>query len=368
MKIKISKAALSEALNNVQSVVSGKTSLSVLNNVKVEAKDGKVNFTCSDLDITLFARAECEVIEEGATTIPIKTFAAAVNKVVAGDIELSVNNKEEAKLKAGTTVFKFQGLPVKEFPNLPAADGSTCIVDAQVVREMLRKTAFAMSADESRAALSSVLLDFEQDGGIAKAVATDGRRLSTIEVEVAKKTGFNGKFSLSRKAVDLLSKKMPKDGECTIVSCGTQLCFKTSRIEFTVKLLDITYPNYSQVIPKSYNHKVTVNRVDLLGAIDRISVVTAGAENPYVGMVFADNKIALSAITNDNGAANDEIEIKYNGESIDMKFNPQYLRDVLSALDEDEVDFYLTHSGAPAQIKKHDAEDYIYVVMPLRIN
>jgi DNA polymerase-3 subunit beta len=73
-------------------------------------------------------------------------------------------------------------------------------------------------------------------------------------------------------------------------------------------------------------------------------------------------------MTNDNGAANDEIEIKYDGESIDMKFNPQYLRDVLSALDEDEVDFYLTNSGSPAQIKKHDAEDYIYVVMPLRIN
>jgi DNA polymerase-3 subunit beta len=327
-----------------------------------------VNFTCTDLDITLFAHADCEVIEPGETTIPIKTFSAAVNKVVAGDIELSVNHNEEAKLKAGTTVFKFNCIPAKEFPLLPAADGSTCTVEAQVIREMLRKTAFAMSADETRAALSCVLLDFEQDGSVAKAVATDGRRLSTLVVDVEKNTGFNGKFALARKAVDLLAKKMPKDGVCTIVSCGSQLCFKTNKLEVTVKLRDLVYPNYSQVIPKSFNQKLTVNRVELLGAIDRISVVTAGVENPCVGMVFADNKIALSAITNDNGAATDEIAIKYLGESIDMKFNPQYLRDVLSALDEEEVDFFLTASTAPAQIKKHDAEDYIYVVMPLRTN
>jgi len=194
MHIKISKSSLSEALNNVQAVVGSKNALQVLQNVMVEATDKEVKFTCSDLDVTLVANAECEVLDAGATTIPVKPFASAVGKMVDGTIEITVDESDCSTISGGSSVFKFKGLSAKEFPSIPKPDGATCEIASNSIREMLRKTAFATSQDDTRRTLQGVLLDFQKDKGIVKAVGTDGRRLAMLDCSLENSNGFAGQY------------------------------------------------------------------------------------------------------------------------------------------------------------------------------
>lgn len=368
MHIKISKSSLSEALNNVATVVASKSSLAVLQNVKIDAKDGQATFICSDLDTTLVATADCEVLEEGATTIPVKTFAAAVSKVVDGTVALQVDDKEVAKLTAGTSRFRFNGISAKEFPTWMEKDGISVTMSCAAIREMLRKTAFAMCADETRRTLNSVLFDFSQGGGKTIAVATDGRRLALLNCNVEVSNGITSTFVIPRKTVETLVKKLPKDGECTLVSYGNQLKFSTPKLSFLTKLMDDAYPNYMQVVPKETKEKIVVDRMELAGAIDRISVFTSVTDAPTMILTFADNKIVISSGETEYGSSRDEVPIKYEGEKMEMRFNPNYVRDALNVIDDDEVEILLLGEGSPAIIRQVGSEDYTYVVMPLRVS
>lgn len=367
MHIKISKTSLSEALNNVQAVVGSKTALQVLQNVKVEAKDGDVKFTCSDLDVTLVANAECEVLEEGSTTIPVKPFAAAVGKMIEGTIDIRVNGSDCATISAGASVFKFNGLPSKEFPTIPSPDGENCTIESTTIREMLRKTSFASSQDETRKSLQGVLFDFDKDSGLVKAVATDGRRLAMLKTSSNNESGFNGKYIIPRKAVDMLSKKLPKDGNAELITAKGQLLIKAPRLIVITKLIDEAYPNYMQVVPKTECKVVTMNRAEFLGALDRISVFTSATDSPCVVLSFGDNKLVLNSGDTEFGSSHDEIPVKYDGEAIEMRFNPQYVRDALTAMDEEEIVMKINSSSTPAIISKCETDDYTYVVMPLRV-
>ena len=363
MHIKISK---SEALNTVQVVVASKATLPVLQNVKLTAKGGKVELTCSDLDITLRANADCEVIEEGATTIPAKPFAAAVGKLIEGEVKLEVDQQDKTTLSAGTSVFKFKGLPASEFPEIPSEEGDKCSIDSNILREMLRKVSFATSQDDTRRTLQGLLIDF-LPGSEVKAVATDGRRMALLECEVDTTRDFNGKFILPKKAVDVLLKKLPKEGNAEITSSNGKLLVKTTRIEVLMKLIDDEFPNYMQVMPKQIKFTIPVNRVDLVGALDRVSVLTAGEDAPCIVLTFADNVLTLNSSDTEVGSSRDEVPIKYSDEKIEMRFNPQYIREVLNVIDEDEVDILLNNGSSPAIVRKGGSDDYNYVVMPLRV-
>ena len=366
MHIKISKSSLSEALNNVQAVVGSKGALQVLQNVKVEAQDGEVKLTCSDLDVTLIANAECEIIQSGATTIPAKTFAAAVGKLVDGIIEISVDENDNSTVSCGASVFKFRGLAAKEFPTISAPDGVSCTIESNAIREMLRKTAFAASQDDTRRTLQGVLLDFNKDGSAVRAVGTDGRRLAMLDCNLNVGNGFSGQYIIPRKAVDLLCKKLPKEGVAELVTAKGQLLVRTPRLIVSTKLLDEAYPNYMQVVPKNLGKKVTVNRVDFLGALDRISVLT-NTDSPCIVLTFQNNTLLLDSSDAEYGSSHDEVPVKYDGEAVELRFNPQYVRDALTAMDEDEVELNINASTTPAVIRKPELDDYTYVVMPLRV-
>lgn len=367
MHIKISKSSLSEALNNVQAVVGAKGALQVLQNVKVEAQDGEVRLTCSDLDVTLIANAECEIIQSGATTIPAKTFAAAVGKLVDGVIEISVDENDNSTVSCGASVFKFRGLAAKEFPTISAPDGISCKIESNAIREMLRKTAFAASQDDTRRTLQGVLLDFNKNGYSVRAVGTDGRRLAMLDCNLNIGSNcFSGQYIIPRKAVDLLCKKLPKEGNAELVTAKGQLLVRTPRLIVSTKLLDDAYPNYMQVVPKNLSKKVTVNRVDFLGALDRISVLT-NTDSPCIVLTFHNNNLLLDSSDAEHGSSHDEVPVKYDGEDIELRFNPQYVRDVLTAMDEEEVELNINASTTPAVIRKPGLEDYTYIVMPLRV-
>lgn len=367
LHIKISKPSLAEALNSVQAVVAPKGPMPILQNVKIEAKGNSVKFTCTDLDTTIITNTDCEVLGEGAITIPAKPVAASVGKLADGIIEIEETESNNAVIKAGSSVFRFKGIPAADFPTVSANSTSECVIPAATLKEMIRKTSFSVSVDESRRALCGVLLDFQDKGAMVNAVGTDGRRLSLLKSAINPPCGIEGQFILPRKAFDILLKRLPKEGNAKFMSAKNQIWIQCSSFEFFSKLIDSPYPSYMRVVPSNEGTPIIMSRVELLGALDRMSVFSAASQVPVVGLTFADNKVVLKSSETAYGSFTDEIPVKYDGEPIQMNYTPQYLRDALSAMDEDEIAFCVSEAIAPTVIRKADSKDYTNVVMPVRV-
>ena len=364
MKIKITKAALSEALNTVQTVVDGKAAVMILQNVKIEAADGKATFTCTNLDVTMIATAACEVVEAGTTALPAKILSAIIGKAVDGIVDISVDDKAKAKISAGTSRYNINGTDAASFPQLPELTGESASLPVEVLREMLRKTSFAVSQDDARRTFTGLLLDFETDG--ITAVGADGRRLARYKVKASIPDSFAKQYILPRKAFDVLKARLPKEGDVEMTAVGHQLKFKFGDNAFITKLIDETYPNYNLVIPKSFAFTVEVDRNGLVGAIDRISVLSGIGEDQSVRLTFSNGLVSLKAFADIVGDCTDEVPAKYDGEEIEMRLNPVYIKEVLGALDEDVIKVELNNGSSPAVIKATGDIDFIYVVMPLR--
>ena len=361
MQIKIEKTALADALAAASSVVESKTSLPVLQNVKIEAKDGKVSVTGSDLDTTINAVAACEVIEEGAGTIPARLFSTAVSKMANGTLAIKVNG-ERITMEAGTSKFRFSGIAPEEFPKTPAVEGESVSIPVATLNDILRKTSFAMSMDDTRRTLMGV--NFTFGANKITTVATDGRRLAIVDAGAEIPSNFDKQFILPKKTVNVLKSKLSKDGDVTLALAASQVVFTFGNTTLISKLIDDAYPNYRAVVPASTKSTAVIGRNELIGAIDRISVFVT--DSNYMKLNISQNSIGLASADADIGAAQDEIPVKYDGEPLEMTLNPSYIKEALAAIDEDEVELHFNDGKSPAVINPVGNGNYIYVVMPLR--
>jgi len=366
MEIKVTKAALLDALKKAQKVVSSKAAVPVLQNVLIEAQDGKVVATCSDLTRTIVATTTCEVIEEGRTTLPAKMLSSVISAAGDGQIEIKVNEKDRAVIKSGQAKFTLNGLPATEFPKLPKISGEPIELPSAKLKEMLRYVKYAASQDETRATIRSVLLDFKDSA--VSAVATDGRRLAkfdaTLEAEVA-----DSQWVIPIASVADIYDNLASEGNVAITIATSQMVVDFGTVKVYTKMLEDAYPNYRQVIPSSFGTKVVVSRDELLSAIGRVSVFANDGAASTVTFNFSAGELVLSASTTDVGESRDSIAIKYDSEkAIEIRFNPVYVNEAISAMEDDELAIYLNDGHSPCKISRVDTDDFTYVLMPLRVN
>ena len=365
MKLRIIRSKFIEGLKTVQNIVGGKGSLAVLQNVLLEASGKELKMTTTDLDISISTVCECEVLEAGNTTLPVKFLFNAISKVVEGDVELYVDAKDRATIQAGKAKYNIAGLPYTDFPKLPN-DEQSCeykILQA-TFKEMLRKVYYAASQDDTRRTLKGVLVSFK-DGNVTM-VATDGRRLALTKNELEFPKSAEKDIVLPSKAVAELQRSLNGEGEAIMQVNKTQLCFKFENTTIYSKLMDEVYPNYNQVIPKETIHEIAVDRQLLLDALERVNVMTMD-EAHSTKLIFSEGKLTVTSAASDIGDAKDEVEIKYSGEEkIEIIFNPNYIMDCLKAIDEDEITVNLNDGHSPAIIKCKSP--FLYVLMPLRIS
>ena len=364
MKFKVIRSKFLDGLKSVQNIVAGKGSLPILQNVLIVAENDTIKMTTTDLDISIKSEVSCEVKENGGTTLPVKLLFTSITKAAEGEIEVEVDSKERATIKAGSARFKLQGMPQAEFPQLPE-DGDAYMYNIPQVtlREMLRKTAYASSQDDTRRTLKGVLMSFK-DSKLTM-VATDGRRLAMVENELEFPKAAEKDIVLPSKAVAELQRSLAGEGEVAIMVQKSQICFKLETLQIYSKLMDDAYPNYRQVIPKECAEHITIDRQLLLDALDRASVMTMD-EAHSTKLIFEANKLTVTSAANDIGEAKDEVAIKYAGEKIEIMFNPSYVMDPLKAIDDDEVSIDLNNGHSPAVIRC--SIPFLYVLMPLRIN
>ena len=364
MKISIVRSNFIEGLKAVQNIVPGKGSLAVLQNVLIEAEEGVIKLTTTDLDISISTTLKCEVKEAGKTTLPVKLLFNMVLRAAEGQVELESDQNDRATIIAASARFKLAGLPSSDFPQLPPANESTAYKLPQAtLREMLRKTSYAASQDDTRRTLKGVLMSFK-DGKLTM-VATDGRRLALVENEMEFPPDAAKDIVLPSKAVQELQRSLQNDGEVEIMAQQSQISFNLGTVKIYSKLMDDVYPNYAQVIPRDFSEqqKIAIDRQQLLDALERASVMKMD-EAHSTKLIFDENKLLVRSAASDMGEASDEVAIKYGGERIEIMFNPTYVMDPLKAIDDDVVTMNLRNGTSAAVITC--SIPFIYVLMPLR--
>ena len=362
MKLTIQRAKLMEGLQTVQNVVAARSTIQILSNGLFKAANGRLQITATDLEISVQCSVEASIAEEGETTLPVKRLLSIVRELSNPEIEIVIDQDDIAKISSGSSDFKINGLPTRDFPPLPNNEAKNRFsIEQGVLKEMLRKTAYAASMDETRRVLNGVFLSFK-DGKLTM-VATDGRRLALVEHAVDFPEGTVCEVILPSKAVNELLHILGDDGDVIILDQGNQIAFQFGETTMNSRLIDGVYPNYRLVIPSGTDEHVTIERELLLSALRRVSLVTTDKSNS-TRLTFADNQLTIHTNTQDVGEAREVIPVKYSGKAIDITFNPEYMMDPLRNLENDEIFMELTDGHSPALIKCD--QPFLYVLMPLR--
>lgn len=364
MKFKIVRSKFLEGLKKVQNIVGTKGSMMIIQNVLLEAKDQELQLTTTDLDISIRSRVGCEVTEEGSTTIPVKLLFNAIAKSPEGPVEINVDAGDRAHIVAGSAEYTISGMNVVDFPSLPEDQNTFEYVVPQMnLRDMLRKTAYAASQDDTRKTLRGVLMSL-RDSKVTM-VATDGRRLALSECDIEVPAEEEKDIILPTKVVAELQRALSTDGDARITIQKSQVSVNLGETRIYSKLLDEVYPNYRQVIPSELSEHVAVDRLLLLSALDRVSVM-AQDESNSTRLTFDSNQLIVTSSSAEAGSARDIVPIKYDGPRIEINFNPGFVMDPLKTIDEDEVTIELNNGSSPALIKC--SVPFLYLMMPLRIN
>ena len=364
MKISIVRSRFLDGLKYVQNVVPGKGPMVILQNVLLEANGKELKMTTTDLDISIISKVDCEVHESGSTTLPVKLLVNSISKLSEGIVEISVDENERSTIKSGSARYQLAGLPASDFPKLPEdQEAYEYSIQQATFKEMLRKTAYAASQDDTRRTLKGVLMSFKDQK--LTMVATDGRRLAMVENEIEFPKEAEKDIVLPAKSVAELQRALGTEGVITMKVQQSQICFTIDNVMMYSKLMDEVYPNYRQVIPTNVNEKITIDRQALYDALDRASVMTMD-ESHSTKLVFEADRLMVASAASDIGDAKDEVPIKYAGEKIEIIFNPTYVMDPLKAIDDDEVTINLKDGHSPAVIRC--SVPFLYVLMPLRVN
>jgi DNA polymerase-3 subunit beta len=368
MKLSIGKEQILLGLQAVQNVVGSRTTLPILSNVLLKATENRLELTATDLDVTVSCSVEAKVRMAGSATIPVKKFFGICRELGHLEIELETDEKNVCTLSAGNSYYRINGLPAEDFPPIPEfSDKKHVVVPQDKLRAMLKKTAFAISSDESRYVLNGIFHSLKDHK--VTLVATDGRRLALVEEEVDVSTESEGEFIVPTKAINELTRLLQTAGEVAIRYTDNQVAYslkgeKSPSILIVSKLVEGNYPNYRQVIPTEFKERVTLVREELLQALRRAEIMTSDKSNS-VKLSFTKNNLAITANTPEIGEARESLAINYKGTDVAIAFNPIYLMDPLKALESDEVYLELHDELSPGVVKTNSP--FLYVIMPMRM-
>jgi DNA polymerase-3 subunit beta len=370
MEIKIQKTEMLRGLGLVQSIVERKTTMPILANVLLDAGEKGLSITATDLEVGLNCSYQADVLGKGRVTVHAKNLYDIVKELPDDIVHFNLKDGNWVEIKCGKSKFRIVGLSPEEFPELPTrGNGQTQRTDAAVLREMIDKTAFAMSNDETRYNLNGVYTDFSGagDGKSVLMVATDGHRLSIVKRDVGAKWNFPKGGIVPRKGVMEL-KRLAESGDAPIDLWVDQKHVIAYRGNTTlaVRLIDGQFPPYEQVIPKKSKRVIAVNRDALIHALKRVSVLSTDRSRGVKFSVSPGN-LDISASNPDLGEAREEITAEYKGESFEIGFNAKYFIDALSAIKDDQAVLELGDETSPCVLSSEYDRDFTHVIMPMRL-
>jgi DNA polymerase-3 subunit beta len=366
MKVTVDKSELQKCVNVVSNAVSAKSAMPILSNILVEVKEKekKLRFIATDLEVGVEYEISAEVSDKGGITLPAKKLSDIVRELPDAPVTITTEDNT-AKVECEKTVFTLSGMPKEDFPSLPAFPKSGAFeLPQKIWKTIVRKTSFAVSTEEMRYALNGLYF-WAQDNEL-RMVATDGRRLSFIKNSLEEKIKEKVGVIIPIKAIQELQSILGEEGNITIASTGTQIFFKTEQSMVTSRLIEGQFPSYEQVIPKFCEKKVGLKTARFLQSIRRVSVLASEKTN-QIKLTIQRQNIQVSANTPEIGEAKDEFDAVYDGEEVQVAFNGKYLIDILKNIDSEEVSLELNQPLTPGVIKPAGDDNYINVIMPIKL-
>src|ERR1700746_482428 len=322
MKFSATKEKLLEGLQQVQNVVSTRTTLPILSNVLLQAKEGAVHLTTTDLDVGVRGSFEANVDKVGATTLPARRFFPIIREFPSRKIPIEVDGKNAASIRSGQSFFKILGLPEEEFPPLPKFENAKVVTIRQKdLRDVLRKTSYAISSDETRYVLNGLLFSLKENK--LTLVATDGRRLAMVDIELEIPRSQETDIIVPTKAVTELQRLLTDEGDVKVSVASGQIAFDLNKTLLVSKLIEGNYPNYRQVIPSEAKERVKLEREIFLNALRRVSLLASDKSNS-IKLNFSKNNIDITANTPEVGEAKESLPVAYKGREFSIAFNPEF--------------------------------------------
>jgi len=367
MKATIERATLLKSLSHVQSVVERRNTIPILSNVLIEAReDGSIRLMATDLDLQVDESIQANVATAGATTVSAHTLFDIVRKLPDGS-QVEINAAEgKMQLSAGRARFNLSTLPRDDFPVIAEGDLPTKFeLPAATLRQIIDKTRFAISTEETRYYLMGIFLHLADDQ--LKAAATDGHRLA--RVTVPKPDGADGMpdVIVPRKCVAELRKLLEElEGTVEVSMSPTKIRFGLGSAVLTSKLIDGTFPDYNRVIPTGNDKLLKLDPKSFAQGVDRVSTI-ASEKTRAVKMNVDRDKVTLSVTSPESGTATEEIAADYGSDGIEIGFNARYLLDILGEIDGDTVEVHLADAAAPTLLRENDKSPALYVLMPMRV-
>lgn len=364
MKFAVTKEDLLDGLHRIQNVVSTRATLPVLTNVLIETTQSGIRLTTTDLEVAIRCEIVAEVDKPGATTLPARRLAAIVRELPASEITIESDAKNVSTLRCGASYFKIFGLSKEEFPPFPAfKDAKAFTMKQAEIRDGLRKTAYAISVDETRYVLNGILFSYKDNK--LTLVATDGRRLALFDSDLEFPRSQERDFIVPTKAVTELQRLLGDEGELQISVGENLVCFELNGSELASKLVEGNYPNYRQVIPAEAKERITMEREALLNSVRRVSLLSTD-KTSSVRLNFSKNNLDIAANTPEVGEARESLPVVYRGRDLSIAFNPEFLMDPLRNLGNDEVHLELIDEMSPGVLKINTP--FLYVLMPMRVS
>jgi DNA polymerase-3 subunit beta len=370
MKATIERATLLRSLGHVHSVVERRNTIPILSNVLLEARDdGTLRLMATDLDLQINDTVEAQVQQAGATTVSAHTLFEIARKLPEGSqVELSAA-EGKMQVNAGRARFNLSTLPRDDFPVIAEGELPTQFeLPAATLRQIIDKTRFAISTEETRYYLNGIFLHVSDEAQpVLKAAATDGHRLA--RVTVPRPAGAEGMpdVIIPRKCVAELRKLLDEvDGSVLISLSESKVRFGLGNAILTSKLIDGTFPDYSRVIPTANDKLLRIDPRSFEEGVDRVATI-ASEKTRAVKMSLERDKVTLSVSSPENGTAAEELAGDYGSDSLEIGFNARYLLDILGQIEGDACEMHLADPAAPTLLRENDKAPALYVLMPMRV-
>jgi DNA polymerase-3 subunit beta len=371
MKITIERSELIKSLGHVQGVVERRNTIPILSNVKIDATDGRLTLNATDLDLDMVDTVAANVATIGATTISAHTLYDIVRKLPEGSqVELCTVGDGKIQLSAGRSRFTLSCLPTDEFPVLSGGElPHSFNITAAELRSLIDRTKFAISTEETRYYLNGIYLHkADRDGvNVLRAVATDGHRLASVETSLPSGAENIMGVIVPRKTVTELRKLIDESGDEVVISMSeSKIRFSFDNAILTSKLIDGTFPDYQRVIPSGNDKNMEVNCKLFSDAVDRVSAISS-EKSRAIKLVLSKGQLSLSASSPEHGSAIEEIEVNYEGDTVEIGFNSAYLLDITRQIEGDTAQVSLADGNSPTILREMDDASALYVIMPMRV-
>ena len=372
MKVTLERNHLLKSLGHVHRVVERRNTYPILANVLLKAADGRLDLRATDLDIEVTEGVPAMVGTAGTTTVPAHTLYEIVRKLADGaEVRLETTGAEQMLLTSGRSRFNLACLSPDSFPDLKSGSFThTFSLPAATLRELIERTQFAISNEETRYYLNGIYVHTLEAGGVSilRAVATDGHRMARAETDSPEGAKGMPGIIIPKKTVGEVQKLLDgAEGDVSVEISDTKIRFSLDGIVLLSKLIEGTFPDYDRVTPKNNDKVMNVDRASFATAVDRVSTIASERGGKAVKLAMKDGNLELSVTNPDHGTATEEIAVEFEPESFEIGFNARYLLDIIGQIRSDNAVFAFNDAGSPTLVKEDGDAKALYVLMPMRV-